>query len=205
LFAGYGITRLSQWIRIRGVLWALVAATVLESGWITVRVLTGTRNAFADVREAGEYLASADFQQDLKRMGIPEDTPIYSNETYNQDYKYPVKLRFWSGRRDIQLATSEPKGGYILCWHNVYAGSPTGIAAFESFCNRTGAKEIHPPFVAVNIPRLPTIMVDPFPYSTSMPRAMEHREVPQRYETRIVYVPETKPQVSGTSARLGIQ
>jgi len=211
VLAGQGLAALGPLFRSALARWALGIVAVAELTLSTVLVLQGTRNTFADFREAGRRLATA-FRE----------VPVYSNEIWNPGFLCP-KIRYWSGRPvaygvlrpapegQLGLAAGalgadgawtwrrvEGEGKVLFCWHNAYAPDQEGaVARFE---REPGVRAVYRTKEYVNVPRLPDIMVAP--PLTSQPEAMLYRERPQRYRT-VIFEVDTGVSPSGSAADEG--
>jgi hypothetical protein len=196
---GAGCLWLAKRFRVPWLAGLLIGVAILEGGWLSARVLAGTRNTFADLRAAAEYV----------KESVSEGTTVYSNEMYNRErHPYPVKMRFWSGR-DVEYAQmgpniqgrpglfsidgSEVRRPCIFCWHNVYSARGVSPEYVIAFAGSSGGKLLTS-FQFENVPRLPDIMFTPRDPRTggsitSWPLAMEYREVPQKYRTLVVHLP----------------
>lgn len=150
---------------------------------------------FADIKEAGEYVASLPQFHETLQM----DRDIFTTEVYNADIPTP-KIEFWTGRDDVLILGGEiqPKPGDYIILPSVYGGlGRGGWTQYQSVKKEVSmllpAKELKT-FAYISYPLLPDIMEEPGTHVN--PLAWHLRYIRQNFETSVleVVIPGDAPQ-----------
>lgn len=162
---------------------------------------------FADIKEAGEYVASLPQIHETLQM----DREVFTTEVYNADIPTP-KVEFWTGRDDVRILGGElqPKPGDYIILPSVYGGLGRGgwtqyQAVKKEISMLLPAKELKT-FAYISYPLLPDIMEEPGTHVN--PLAWHLRYIRQNFETAVleVVIPGDLPEqgeAEGASADAG--
>lgn len=173
VFGGHGLATWERHNEKRRVMrWALAAPVVLYALVFTSLVMVYQGSPFREFKQAGEYLAG---------LELAEGQQILSNETYNAKLPGPHKLRFWSGREDIDSLGAVPlRPGDILVLSSFYAGEPARYAQMIAQLQKSWRVEKLEQFSHRLYPLLPNLTDKAIMHDN--PLAWQVRYQPQRFE-----------------------